>query len=124
VAEQQHALEGQPQPSACVQRIQLAAATRIRPPVAGVVSLSGPASFQGVDAAVERLRVRCCSSPRRRRSGPRRRQGALYRRARGADKQLLIVPGGGHGSSMLESATAAPRVRAAVRRFVADHARP
>jgi hypothetical protein len=49
---------------------------------------------------------------------------ALYRRALAADKQLLIVPGGGHGSSLLESATAAPRVRAAVRRFVADHARP
>jgi alpha-beta hydrolase superfamily lysophospholipase len=37
----------------------LSAATRIRPPVAGVASLSGPSTFGGVDAraAIARLRV-------------------------------------------------------------------
>ena len=53
----------------------LSAATRICPPVAAVVSLSGASGFGGVDAqgAMARLRCRCCSSspPMTSRSGSR-----------------------------------------------------
>jgi pimeloyl-ACP methyl ester carboxylesterase len=103
----------------------LSAATRIRPPVAGVVSLSGPASFQGVDAAaaVSRLRVPVLlvvgADDRPFVDDAR----ALYRAAPVGDKRLLVVPGGGHGTSLLEFGTDAPRVQATVRRFVADHTR-
>jgi alpha-beta hydrolase superfamily lysophospholipase len=74
----------------------LSAATRVRPPVAGVVSLSGPSSFGGVDAtaAMRRLRV----------------------------PVLLVVPDGGHGTSLLEFGDQAPRVLAAVRGFIDDRA--
>jgi hypothetical protein len=45
----------------------------------------------------------------------------MHRAARVADKRLLVVPGGGHGTGMVEYGDDAPRVLAAVRRFVADH---
>jgi pimeloyl-ACP methyl ester carboxylesterase len=103
----------------------LSAATRIRPPVAGVVSLSGPASFQGVDAgeAVARLRVPVllvAAADDRTFADDAR---AMYRAAPVRDKRLLVVGGGGHGTSLLEFGSDAPKVQAAVRRFVADHTR-
>jgi pimeloyl-ACP methyl ester carboxylesterase len=53
---------------------------------------------------------------------PFREQARLmYRAARARDKRLLVVPGGGHGTSMLEFGADAPRVLAAVRDFIADH---
>ena len=101
----------------------LSAATRIRPPVAGVVSLSGPASFQGVDAgaAAARLRVPVllvAAADDQPFAGDAR---AMYRAAPVRDKRLLVVPGGGHGTSLLEFGSDAPRVQAAVQRFIADH---
>jgi pimeloyl-ACP methyl ester carboxylesterase len=103
----------------------LAAATRIRPPVAGVVSLSGPASFQGVDAAAAMSRLRVpvllvASADDQPFADDAR---AMYRAAPVRDKQLLVVPGGGHGTSLLEFGDDAPKVQADVRRFVADHTR-
>jgi pimeloyl-ACP methyl ester carboxylesterase len=103
----------------------LSAATRIRPPVAGVVSLSGPASFQGVDAgaAISRLRVPVllvvCADDQPFVDDAR----AMYRAAPTRDKRLLVIPGGGHGTGMLEFGEDAPRVLAAVRKFIADHTR-
>jgi hypothetical protein len=47
----------------------------------------------------------------------------MYRAAPVRDKRLLVVPGGGHGTSLLEFGSDAPRVQAAVRKFIADHAR-
>ena len=47
----------------------------------------------------------------------------LYRAARVRDKRLLVVPGGGHGTGLLEFGEDAPRLRAAVRRFVAEQTR-
>jgi hypothetical protein len=44
---------------------------------------------------------------------------AMYRRARAADKRLLIVRRG-HGSTMLSFQEEGPRVLAAMRRFIAD----
>jgi pimeloyl-ACP methyl ester carboxylesterase len=101
----------------------LSAAARIRPPAAGVVSLSGPASFQGVDAgaAVQRLRVPVLLVAAADDQPFADAAREMYRAAPVRDKRLLVVPGGGHGTSMLEFGDDAPRVLAAVRRFIADH---
>jgi pimeloyl-ACP methyl ester carboxylesterase len=103
----------------------LSAATRIRPPVAGVVSVSGSASFQGVDAgaAVERLRVPVLLVAAADDQPFADAARAMYRAAPVRDKRLLMVDGGGHGTSMLEFGDDAPRLLAAVRKFIADHAR-
>jgi pimeloyl-ACP methyl ester carboxylesterase len=103
----------------------LSAATRIRPTVAGVVSLSGPASFQGVDAgaAVSRLRVPVLLVAGADDQPFVDDARAMYRAAPVRDKRLLVVPGGGHGTSLLEFGEDAPKVLAAVRRFAADHTR-
>jgi pimeloyl-ACP methyl ester carboxylesterase len=103
----------------------LSAAARIRPPVAGVVSLSGPATFQGVDAgaAVAQLRVPVLLVAAADDHPFVDDARALYRAAPTRDKRLLVVGGGGHGTSLLEFGSDAPKVQAAVRRFIADHAR-
>jgi pimeloyl-ACP methyl ester carboxylesterase len=97
------------------------AGTRIRPPVAGVVSLSGPGAFGAVSAwtAMPRLRVPVlfvAAADDQPFVGAAR---AMYRRARAADKRLLIVRRG-HGSTMLSFQEEGPRVLAAMRRFIAD----
>jgi pimeloyl-ACP methyl ester carboxylesterase len=104
----------------------LAAATRIRPPVAGVVSLSGPSGFGGVDAqgAMARLRVPVLFVVAADDQHFTEQARVMYRAARVRDKRLLVVPGGGHGTSMVEFGEDAPRVLAALRRFIADHTRP
>ena len=43
--------------------------------------------------------------------------------ARVRDKRLLVIPGGGHGTSLLEFGEDAPRVRAAVLGFIAEQTR-
>jgi pimeloyl-ACP methyl ester carboxylesterase len=103
----------------------LSAATRIRPPVAGVVSLSGASSFGGVDAqaAMARLRVPVLFVVGADDQHFTEQARLLYRAARVADKRLLVVPGGGHGTSMVEFGDDAPRVLAAVRRFIAEQTR-
>jgi pimeloyl-ACP methyl ester carboxylesterase len=103
----------------------LSAATRIRPPVAGVVSLSGPASFQGVDAgaAISRSRVPVLFVAAADDQPFVDDARAMYRAAPTRDKRLLVIPGGGHGTGMLEFGEDAPRVLAAVRKFIADHTR-
>jgi pimeloyl-ACP methyl ester carboxylesterase len=103
----------------------LSAAARIRPPVAGVVSLSGPASFQGVDAgaAVARLRVPVLLVAAADDHPFVDDARAMYRAAPVGDKRLLVVGGGGHGTSLLEFGADAPKVQAAVRRFIASHTR-
>jgi pimeloyl-ACP methyl ester carboxylesterase len=102
----------------------LSAATRIRPPVAGVVSLSGPAAYQGVDAgaAIPRLRVPVLFVAGADDHPFVDDARAMYRAAPVRDKRLLVVPGGGHGTSMLEFGADAPKVLGAVREFIADHA--
>ena len=101
----------------------LSAATRVSPPVAGVVSLSGPAEYQGVDAkaALSRLRVPvllAASADDYPFAGDAR---AMYRVAPVQDKHLLIIPGGAHGTSMIEFGDDAPKVLAALEKFIADH---
>lgn len=81
----------------------LVAASRIRPPVEGVVSLSGPTFFRGLNAvqAVRRshVPVRFVVSRGERRFAPD--ASYLMRAAAAKDKAILRVTGGGHGSSIL-----------------------
>jgi dienelactone hydrolase len=102
----------------------LSAATRIRPPVAGVVSLSGPGAFGAVDAwtAMSRLRVPVlfvAATTDQPFVGAAR---SMYRRAMVADKRLLVVRRG-HGTTLLTFSDDGPRVRAALQKFIADHTR-
>lgn len=101
----------------------LSAATRIRPPVAGVVSLSGASSFGGVDAqgAMTRLRVPVLFVVAADDGHFTAQARLLHRAARATDKRLLVVGGGGHGTSMVEFGDDAPQVLATVRRFIANH---
>jgi pimeloyl-ACP methyl ester carboxylesterase len=103
----------------------LSGATRIRPPVAGVVSLSGPSGFGGVDAtaSMRRLRVPVLLVAAADDHPFLEQARELHDAARVRDKRLLVVPGGGHGTSMLEFGEDAPRVLAAVRGFIADQTR-
>jgi pimeloyl-ACP methyl ester carboxylesterase len=103
----------------------LSAATRIRPPVAGVVSLSGASGFGGVEAeaAMTRLRVPVLFVVAADDQPFTEQARLMHRAARVRDKRLLVVPGGGHGTGMLEFGADAPRVRAAVRGFIADRTR-
>ena len=82
----------------------LSAATRIRPPVAAVASLSGASGFGGVDAerAMARLRVPVLFVVAADDQHFTEQARLLHRAARVADKRLLIVPGGGHGTSLVE----------------------
>src|SRR5512132_4026543 len=100
----------------------LSAATRIRPPVAGVVSLSGPSGFDGVDAraAMRRLRVPVLLVVGADDRPFNAQARTLYAAARFRDKQLLVVPGRVHGTGMLELGDEAPKVLAAVRGFIDD----
>jgi len=43
--------------------------------------------------------------------------------ARVRDKRLLVIPGGGHGTSLLEFGEDAPRVRTAVQGFITEQTR-
>jgi pimeloyl-ACP methyl ester carboxylesterase len=81
----------------------LVAASRITPPVDGVVSLSGPTYFRGLNAvqAVRRSRVPVRFLVSR---GEARFAGNatyLMRAAAAKDKAILRVFNGGHGSSIL-----------------------
>jgi pimeloyl-ACP methyl ester carboxylesterase len=81
----------------------LVAASEITPPVDGVVSLSGPTYFRGLNAvrAVRRSRVpvRFLVTRGERRFAPDATY--LMRAAATRDKAILRVANGGHGSSML-----------------------
>jgi pimeloyl-ACP methyl ester carboxylesterase len=95
----------------------LVAASEIVPPVAGVVSLSGPTYFRGLNAvkAVRRSRVpvRFLVTRGERRFAPDATY--LMRAAAAKDKAIVRVNNGGHGSSMLT----VPAAKAFVLAFLA-----
>jgi dienelactone hydrolase len=101
----------------------LVAAARIRPAVAGVVSLSGGAVFGGMDArtAVVRLRVPVLFVAARRDGPFASAARGLYGAAATRDKRLLVLGSAAHGSSLLSFGGEAARVRAALRGFVTAH---
>jgi pimeloyl-ACP methyl ester carboxylesterase len=83
----------------------LAAAANVKPAVAGVVSLSGPRSFGGVDAeaAVPRLRVPVLYIVAEEDAGGgfAADARALYDRTASSDKALEVLPGFSHGVSLV-----------------------
>jgi pimeloyl-ACP methyl ester carboxylesterase len=81
----------------------LAAASQIAPAVNGVVSLSAPARYRGLDAvrAVKRSRVAVRFLAARRDSPFAADARRLMTVARARDKAVLVVPGAIHGSSVL-----------------------
>jgi pimeloyl-ACP methyl ester carboxylesterase len=99
----------------------IAAAAQITPPVAGVVSLSGPEEYQGADAATAapRLRVPVLFVVAEDDPPFDDDARALYQAVPGHDKRLVVLEGGGHGTSLLEFGDQAVRVRAALDRFLA-----
>jgi pimeloyl-ACP methyl ester carboxylesterase len=101
----------------------LVAAARIRPAVAGVVSLSAPAVFGDPDARrpVARLRVPALFMAARRDGPFPAAARGLYGAAATPDKRLLVVAGRAHGAAMLQVGGDAAQARAALRGFVAAH---
>jgi pimeloyl-ACP methyl ester carboxylesterase len=94
----------------------------IRPLVAGVVSLSGPASFGGADAApaAPRLRVPVLYIAATDDAGGAFAQDAraLYEATSSPDKELELLPGSAHGVSLVSSAGTA---RDLVEQFLASY---
>jgi pimeloyl-ACP methyl ester carboxylesterase len=106
----------------------LAAAPHITPPVAGVISLSAPAVFQGVDAgaAVRGLAVPVLYAACQNDTGFAEDAGALYAATPASHpRTLLVVPGcSSHGVQLVDPARQpeAASVRTAVHDFLAAHA--
>ena len=106
----------------------LAAAAQIAPPVAAVASLSGPARFDGVDAAeaVKHLTVPVLYAVCAGDSGFADDARTLSDATRaGTDKKLLVVPNCNSHGVQLAARTGGPEataVRAAIDDFLAAHA--
>jgi pimeloyl-ACP methyl ester carboxylesterase len=98
----------------------IAAAAVIAPPVAGVVSLSGPEEYQGTDAAAAAPKLRMPVLFVAAEDDPPFDDAAraLYKAVPGHDKRLLVLEGGGHGTSLLEFGDQAPRARRALDQFL------
>jgi pimeloyl-ACP methyl ester carboxylesterase len=94
----------------------VAAAPRIRPPVAGVVELSAPTGFGGVDAlaAARKLRGPALFVVGRDDGDFAQATRALHRAAATKDKQLVVVPTSYHGVDLLSL----PNVKRLVLDFV------
>ena len=98
------------------------AAAEITPPVAGVVGLSGPEEYQGEGAdaasAAPKLRVPVLfivaeDDP------PFDDTARALDKAVPSREKLVVLEGGGHGTSLLEFGDRATRVRAELDRFLA-----
>jgi pimeloyl-ACP methyl ester carboxylesterase len=98
----------------------IAAAAQLTPPVAGVVSLSGPEEYAGADAAAAAPKLRVPVLFIAADDDPPFDDAAraLYKAVPGHDKRLLVLEGGGHGTSLLEFGDQAPRVRRQLARFL------
>lgn len=100
----------------------LVGGANIRPPVDGVVSLSGPASFGGVDAApaVPRLRapVLYLAAADDGGGGFAADAKALYETTASPDRAIEVLPGTAHGVSLVSSPGPA---RDLVEQFLAAH---
>jgi dienelactone hydrolase len=101
----------------------LVAAGRVRPPVAGVVSLSGAAVFADMDArvVVPRLRVPALFMAAKGDGPFPAAARGLYGAAGTRDKQLLVLSSAAHGTNLLSFGREAGKARATLRRFVTAH---
>jgi pimeloyl-ACP methyl ester carboxylesterase len=100
----------------------LVAGANIRPPVDGVISLSGPSSFDGADAgsAVPRLRVPVLylAAADDTGGGFASDARALYAATPSADKTLEILSGSDHGVALVDHPG---KARQLVEAFLAGH---
>jgi pimeloyl-ACP methyl ester carboxylesterase len=98
----------------------LAAGANVKPPVAGVVSVSGPATFGGADAAaaVPRLKVPVLYLAAADDSGFVDDARALYKTTSSSDKSIAILPGSDHGVALVASSA---RARKLVEAFLKSH---
>jgi dienelactone hydrolase len=101
----------------------LVAAGRIRPVVAGVVSLSGAAVFGGMDArtVVPRLRVPALFMAAKGDGPFPAAARGLYGATASRDKQLLVLSSAAHGTNLLSLGREGPKARAVLRRFITAH---
>lgn len=100
----------------------LVAATRISPPAAGVVDLSGPAEWTDLHAldAVRKLTLPSLFVVSRFDVSFLADTRAMYRAAASKDKRLVVRPGGEHGTDLVDGPRGAP-VRALVFAFLRAH---
>jgi dienelactone hydrolase len=101
----------------------LVAASRVRPAVAGVVSLSGAAVFGDMDArrVVPRLRVPALFMAARGDGPFAAAARGLYGAAGTRDKRLLVLTSAAHGTNLLSYGREGGKARAALRGFVTAH---
>lgn len=100
----------------------LVAASRLSPQLAGVISLSGPAQFRGLDAAAAaaKLAVPSLLVASSDDVGFVDDARALFEQIPGEDKRLEIVPGSAHGTSIL-NASSGQAVRNLLLEFLRSH---
>ena len=103
------------------------AATKVQPPVAGVVSISAPGQYEGMNAlrAARDLTVPVLFIAARQDGAFPDDAERLHALAAGApDRRLVLVEGSVHGSYLLENTEpdAGQRARDAVESFLRDHA--
>ncbi len=100
--------------------IAVGAAGSIRPPVAGVVAVSSPSSWPGVDAisVARRLQVPALYLAGDRDAGFVDETRALYEATASSDKTLEILPSGEHGVALVRTSA---RARAALEGFLSSH---
>jgi dienelactone hydrolase len=101
----------------------LVAASRIRPAVAGVVSLSGPAEFGDLDArtVAPGLRVPVLFMAARGDGSFAADARGLYRAAGTREKRLLVLASAAHGTNLLSYGREGGKARAALRGFITAH---
>jgi pimeloyl-ACP methyl ester carboxylesterase len=101
----------------------LVAAASLRPPVAGVVSVSGAAVVLGLDArpAMPRLRVPALFMAARGDEGFASAARGLYGAAGARDKRLVVLSSAAHGTNLLTFGSEGAVARKTLRRFVAVH---
>jgi dienelactone hydrolase len=95
-------------------------------PIAGVVSLSGPSRFYGMDAAaaVQRLRVPLLLIASSGEGSYSLAARLLYHDAPSHSKRLVLVPGTVHGIGLLQEPGVGPQIRQLVITFIEEHAPP
>lgn len=100
--------------------IVVGAAGSIRPPVAGVVAVSSPSSWPGVDAiaVAKRLQVPALYLAGDRDAGFVDETRALYDATASSDKTLEILPSGEHGVALVRTSA---RARAVLEGFLRSH---
>jgi dienelactone hydrolase len=97
----------------------LTAAAQAQPPVAGVVSLSAPGVYAGMDAqtSMSQLTVPALFVAAEEDSQFATDTRELYNAAKVTDKKLLIVPGKDHGTALMND-----EMSTEVEQFIRDHA--